>query len=146
MKLSLTNLHPLLRPPLPKWRRKIRRLIQLVSKEPGRFNGLCLGILSVVWMDDKKIAEIHRRHMYHRGPTDVLTFNYGKGCAEILISLDTALQQARQYHQTFDQELTLYLVHGILHLAGFRDKTSSQSRQMRRQERWVIRKLYETRC
>ncbi len=87
------------------------------------------------------MAELNWRHLRHRGPTDILTFDYGAGLAEILISLDTATRQARRHRQTLEDELTLYLVHGMLHLAGLKDKSVAQRRLMRREEQWLLRQL-----
>ena len=92
-------------------------------------------------MDDERMAGANWEHLRHTGPTDILTFDYRGGQAEILISLDTVKSHSRQYRQTFDRELTLYLAHGILHLAGVGDKTPAQRRRMRREEQWLIQYL-----
>ena len=61
-------------------------------------------------------------------PTDVITFQHG----EIVISVETAKRQARQFATSLDHELRLYLVHGLLHLHGFDDKTAAGAREMKR--------------
>ena len=53
------------------------------------------------------------------GPTDVITFQHG----EICISVETALRQAAAFGTSLEHELRLYLVHGLLHLHGFDDRT-----------------------
>ncbi len=141
MKLTLTNLHPSLRPPRNSWRRLILQMAGLIRDSGERFSGELPGELSVAWLDDPGMAAANWRHLRHRGPTDILTFDYGGGRAEILISLDTAREHARRYRQTLGRELTLYLAHGILHLAGVGDKTPSQRRRMRREEKWLIQHL-----
>jgi len=141
MKLTLTNLHPSIRPPPGKWRRVIHRLLKLIARESNRFRRFSLVNLNVVWTNDEHMAGIHNQFMRRSDSTDILTFDYGKGRAEIIISLDTASRQARRYGQTFNQELTLYLAHGILHLAGIGDKSPTGRRQMRREERLLIQKL-----
>jgi probable rRNA maturation factor len=140
MNLTLTNLHPSLRPPLNKWRQVIGRMVDLFRNETD-LGDLFLKDLSVVWMADVQIAEANQHFLNHRGPTDILTFDYGQGIAEILISLDTASKEAKAHRQTLEQELRLYLVHGLLHLAGFKDKTSVERHQMRQQERKLLRRL-----
>jgi len=72
-----------------------------------------------------------------RGPTDVITFRHG----EIVISAETALRQARQYRSSLMQELQLYIVHGLLHLRGYDDKTPSGSREMERRQRSILGRL-----
>lgn len=141
MNLTLTNLHPFLRPPTSKWRRRVQRLVRVAWGESPRFKRGPPSTLGIAWVDDGRMAELNREHLRHRGPTDILTFEYGAGVAEIVISLDTARREAECHQQSFGAELTLYLAHGILHLAGLNDKTPHQCRRMRREEQWLIQQL-----
>ena len=93
--------------------------------------------IHVVLVSDKRIAGIHREFMNEPGPTDVITFQHG----EIVISIDTAKRQARQFGTTIEHELRLYLVHGLLHLHGFDDKTAAGAVEMKRVQEWVVRSL-----
>ncbi len=95
----------------------------------------------MVWVDDRRIARINSKYLHHQGATDIITFNYGNGFAEIFVSLDTIKRQAPLYQQTFEQELTLCLVHGILHLVGLNDKTLCERQRMRKAELRLIQKL-----
>src|SRR5256885_2253821 len=115
MKLTLTNRHRSLRLPPSKWQGTVRRLYRSLSKGSDRPKPLLLEELSVVWLDDSQMADANWQFLRHRGPTDILTFDYGAGVAEILISLDTTRRQAAENNQTFEQELSLYLAHGLLH-------------------------------
>jgi probable rRNA maturation factor len=90
--------------------------------------------VSVVLVSDRRIAEIHRRFMNAPGPTDVITFQHG----EIFVSTETAKRQARQFGTSFEHELRLYLVHGLLHLAGFDDKTPAGSAEMKRLQERIV--------
>jgi probable rRNA maturation factor len=90
--------------------------------------------VSVVLVSDRRIAEIHRRFMNASGPTDVITFQHG----EIFVSTQTAKRQARQFGTSFEHELRLYLVHGLLHLAGFDDKTSVGAAEMKRLQERIV--------
>ena len=86
----------------------------------------------VLVVSDRKISDLHRRFMQTSGPTDVITFEHG----ELFISAETARRQAKIFGTTFERELCLYIVHGLLHLHGFDDKTSTDAREMKRiQER-----------
>ena len=87
-------------------------------------------------VSDKRIAEIHQRFMNDPTPTDVITFQHG----EILISVETAKRQARQFGTTLDHELRLYLVHGLLHLHGFDDKTAAGAAEMKRVQETIVAK------
>jgi probable rRNA maturation factor len=90
--------------------------------------------VSVVFVSDKRIAKIHRQFMNEAAPTDVITFQHG----EIFISTETAERQARQFRTSFEHELRLYLVHGLLHLAGFDDKTAGGAAEMKRLQERIV--------
>jgi probable rRNA maturation factor len=86
----------------------------------------------VLVVSDRKISDLHRRFMQISGPTDVITFEHG----ELFINAEAARRQAKIFGTTFERELRLYIVHGLLHLPGFDDKTSVGAREMKRiQER-----------
>jgi probable rRNA maturation factor len=93
--------------------------------------------ISVTLVSDRTIAAIHARFMSVPGPTDVITFQHG----EIVISAETALRQAGQYRSSLEKELELYIVHGLLHLRGYDDRTVTESRQMRRLQEKIIRQI-----
>ena len=82
----------------------------------------------VVLVSDRQIATIHRNFMNIRGPTDVVTFQHG----EIVISVETAERQAPVFGKTTEEELELYLVHGLLHLCGYSDETRPECEEMAR--------------
>jgi probable rRNA maturation factor len=82
--------------------------------------------VSVAFVTDRRIAEIHRDFMSVHGPTDVITFQHG----EIVISVETAERQAAKFSTSFLRELKLYFVHGLLHLAGCDDLTSDGNKKM----------------
>ena len=96
-----------------------------------------LNEIDVNLVSDRRIAAIHRRFLNEPGPTDVITFQHG----EIFISTETAQRQARQFGTTFDDELRLYVVHGLLHLQGFDDKTQKGAAEMKRIQERIIAAL-----
>jgi probable rRNA maturation factor len=86
----------------------------------------------VLIVSDRRIALLNRQFLGEAKPTDVITFQHG----EIFISAETARRQARQFRTTLKHELQLYLVHGLLHLHGFNDRTQVGAQEMERaQER-----------
>ena len=85
--------------------------------------------LEVSLVDDATIADIHQDFMKIPGPTDVITFPYGE-LGEIFIGVETARRQAREFGRTLPQEISLYLIHGILHLAGYDDQTDDGASEM----------------
>jgi probable rRNA maturation factor len=72
------------------------------------------------------MAALHKKFCGLAGPTDVLTFQHG----EIVISAESAARQAKVFRSTLAGEIRLYLLHGLLHLAGFNDVTPRQRKQM----------------
>ncbi len=95
--------------------------------------------LNIVLVDDFQIAKLNRQFHATDGPTDILTFDYGDE-AELIISVETAIRQARRYRSPLMRELALYVVHGILHLSGYDDHTPRQRAQMRAAERQLLTK------
>jgi|SRR3954451_1916802 probable rRNA maturation factor len=92
--------------------------------------------ITVVLISDRKISELHSRFMNIAAPTDVITFQHG----EIFISTETARRQARQVGATTLGEIRLYIVHGLLHLHGFDDKTPAAARRMARMQERIVRR------
>ena len=93
--------------------------------------------INVVLVSDKRIAEIHRQFMGIAGPTDVITFEHG----EIVISVETATRQARVFASSLHRELCLYVVHGLLHLHGFDDRTARDAARMTRTQARIVADL-----
>jgi probable rRNA maturation factor len=90
-----------------------------------------------VLVSDRRISAIHLQFMQIAGPTDVITFHHG----EIIISVETAHRQATRLGRDLFEELCLYLLHGLLHLAGYDDDTDSGFREMDRLQQRLMREL-----
>ncbi len=82
--------------------------------------------LEVSIVSDAEIAKVHEKFMDDPSPTDVITFDYG----EIISSAETALRVSNDMEISVEQELALYIIHGMLHLAGYRDGTSDEFNQI----------------
>jgi probable rRNA maturation factor len=85
-----------------------------------------LNQIYILIVSDRRMAALHKEFCSIPGATDVLTFQHG----EIVISADMAATQARMFHSNVTAEIQLYVLHGLLHLAGFDDATPSKRRQM----------------
>jgi probable rRNA maturation factor len=89
-----------------------------------------------IWLiSDRRMALLHRKFLGQSGPTDVLTFQHG----EIFISVDTARRHARVFGNSLVREFKLYIVHGLLHLHGFDDQTSSEAHKMKAAQERILR-------
>ena len=98
--------------------------------------------LGVYFVGRTKMAELNERFLGHEGATDVITFDYsegkGKVHGEIFICPDVARVQAKEFGTTPQMELVRYLVHGLLHLHGYDDRTAAKRAKMKRaEEKWV---------
>lgn len=99
------------------------------------------GELSVVFLEDAAIARVHGDFMADPTATDVITFPADpkmEAAGEILISVDHARARADEWSLPFSQELTLYLIHGWLHLAGYDDRNETDRAQMREAEKTAL--------
>jgi probable rRNA maturation factor len=88
-----------------------------------------------VWLiSDRRMSQLHRQFLGETGPTDVLTFQHG----EIFISVETAKRHAHGFGNSLGRELQLYIVHGLLHLHGFDDRTQSGARKMKNAQEKIL--------
>lgn len=94
--------------------------------------------ISIAVVDDPTIHELNRRHLEHDYPTDVLSFTLeddGEHLeGEVIISSDTAAAAAAEYGWPAAAEQLLYVIHGTLHLVGYRDKSPADMAEMRAAE------------
>jgi len=89
-------------------------------------------------VDDVTIADIHWQFMDISGATDVITFDHG----EIYISVETAERQGEEYGNELDREIMLYLIHGLLHLAGYQDAEEPDRLEMDVIQQGILSKVW----
>ena len=142
------------------------RLTALKSKVGNQESGISSvcprGELSIVFLTDPALAKIHGDFMDDTAATDVITFEGDPtaGLAgEICVSADTAarfvwlpladtprLAKTRALQNSFAIELTLYVVHGWLHLAGYDDLQPAKKRRMRAAEKRAMALLHKAKA
>jgi probable rRNA maturation factor len=119
-------------------RRSLSAAVACLDAQAGRFRGGCPGgLLTLAFLPDRTLAALHGRFLGDPSPTDVITFPGIRGAGssgEICVSVDAAVRRAGRTARRLSAELTLYLVHGWLHLAGYDDTTAPARRAMRRAE------------
>ena len=93
--------------------------------------------ISIVFTSDKHLRQLHSDHLEDDSLTDVMTFHYEPDefsefthIGEIVISVDRAVAQARDEAWSLDRELSFLVVHGLLHLSGWKDDTDDRRSQM----------------
>lgn len=130
--------------------RNAQRRILLSTRELQRFAGIAcklvwrssrrkseiasLSQIYILIVSDRRMVALHKKFCGIADATDVLTFQHG----EIVISADTAARQARIFHTNLTAEIQLYVLHGLLHLAGFDDATRFKRRQMHRLQKKLM--------
>ena len=105
-------------------------------------NGKKTGEITYVFCDDAFILELNRHYLQHTYYTDIITFDYSAGdklSGDIIISLETVQSNAEKYKTDFANELRRVIIHGILHLCGYKDKTRAEKRIMREKENESLR-------
>ncbi|MDC0158032.1 rRNA maturation RNase YbeY [Verrucomicrobia bacterium] len=101
----------------------------------------CSGSLSIAFLDRSSHSQVHGNFLKDFRPTDVITFpaDPDEGIAgEICVSVDQAIEESGVRGIPFARELSLYLVHGWLHLVGFDDRIDEDRKIMRREESKVL--------
>ncbi len=108
---------------------KIRAWIENVAHEESNE----IGYVSFVFCSDDYLHKMNVEYLKHDTLTDIITFPYKKNPMEgdIFISIDRVTDNAKDFNQTFEQELYRVIIHGILHLCGYGDKTDVQEKKMR---------------
>lgn len=133
--VHIHNAHPRLKLD----RRAVARVVHTLDEKREDFLGGCpAGELSLAFLTDPALARIHADFLSDPTPTDVITFEGNTSLAsagEICVSVDTAVNYARMHDRDFSEELTLYVVHGWLHLAGYDDLKPGKKRLMRAAEK-----------
>ena len=100
-----------------------------------------LGELSYVFCSDDYLLDINQKYLQHDTYTDIITFDYTVGnlvSADIFISIDRVKENAKEFENSFYDELNRVMIHGVLHLMGLKDKTSAQKKAMRAQEDFCL--------
>jgi len=113
---------------------RMRSVIRLILEDAD----FPAATLSIAIVDDPTIHRLNRQYLQHDWPTDVLSFpleqraGYLEG--EVVVSAETAEKVAEQVPWTGPEELLLYVIHGTLHLVGYRDKSPEEVAKMRAAE------------
>ena len=115
-----------------KWLRKILR--EENKKE---------GDLNIIFTDNPTILQLNKTYINHQYYTDVIAFHYNQEeniTGDIFISIDVVKENAVLYGSEFHEELHRVMIHGLLHLIGYNDKTEKQRKKMREKESAYLKK------
>jgi len=111
--------------------RQIKKVVKEVLEKEGK-----TGKISLVFVNDDEMGQLTKRFLGRDKPTDVLAFPYSLlpipyslYIGEIIISTDTAKKQAEEYGNSIISEITLLLIHGLLHLLGYKHSKNMEEKQ-----------------
>jgi|ERR1043166_8382405 rRNA maturation RNase YbeY len=113
----------------------ISKIIRTLKKREGE--------IVFQFTSDEELGKLNVEYLRHNSFTDILTFDYSENktlSGDILISVDRVKENAIKFRTGFDEELRRVMIHGVLHLAGYRDKTKKEIEEMRMMEKKAIKR------
>ncbi len=102
------------------------------------------GNINYIFCNDEELLKINIQYLHHKTLTDIITFDYSENktiAGDIFISIERVTENAQKYSTGFDDELHRVLIHGVLHLCGYKDKTGPQEKIMRKKENAALNLL-----
>lgn len=96
-----------------------------------------LGDISLIFCSDEYLLDMNRTHLDHDYYTDIITFDYTDNqivSGDLFISIDRVRDNASDFNVSFDHELHRVIIHGVLHLCGYKDKSDDEEKLMRTKE------------
>jgi probable rRNA maturation factor len=120
---------------------KNRNIIREWIKKTIQKEGYKLNILNYNFCTDEKLLEINKEFLQHDYYTDIITFQLSEDkniTGDIYISLDRVKENAKFNKTTYTNELMRVIIHGVLHLCGYKDKTTKDQKLMREKEDYYI--------
>jgi probable rRNA maturation factor len=127
---------------VPVDRGRVREIVRAVLAGEGKADGE----ISLAFVDNSTIHRLNMQYLQHDEPTDVLSFPLSgpsspRLSGELVIGVEVAKAVAEERGHDVRAELALYIIHGLLHLCGYDDKTEAGAKKMRERERHYLREL-----
>lgn len=117
--------------------KQIIKWLQNAIKSEGK----TVSELSYIFCSDDYLHKMNLEYLNHDTYTDIITFDYTEGSVvggDIFISIDRVKENALKFKTEFLNELSRVIVHGVLHLAGYKDKTNKEKELMRSKEDFYL--------
>lgn len=121
--------------PLP--HEKTKKWVSLVIENENKR----VGNLNFIFCTDDYLLTINQDYLNHDTYTDIITFNYVEDkliSGDIFISTERVRDNAKQFSTSFENELNRVIIHGILHLIGYNDKTNVEAQEIRAKEDFYL--------
>lgn len=114
----------------------IKKIIASENKKTGQIN--------FVFTSDEEVLRMNIQFLNHSTYTDIITFDSCEGDiinGDIIISIERVAENAHKFKVDFKQELKRVIIHGVLHLCGYKDKTKAQIKIIRAKEDAALKKF-----
>ncbi|MES2835958.1 MAG: rRNA maturation RNase YbeY [Bacteroidota bacterium] len=102
-----------------------------------------LGDINYIFCSDNYLLDLNIKHLNHNTLTDIITFDYSEEDtlnSDIFISVERVAENAKKFEVDFENELLRVMIHGVLHLCGYKDKKKEDAEKMRLKENFYIKK------
>ncbi|NCP45943.1 MAG: rRNA maturation RNase YbeY [Flavobacteriales bacterium CG18_big_fil_WC_8_21_14_2_50_32_9] len=120
--------------------KNIKKIKSWIEKSIALERGI-VGDLNYIFCSDTYLHKINLEYLKHDTLTDIITFDYSEKkqiSGDIFISIDRIKENALKFNQSTDIELNRVLIHGVLHLLGYKDKTPKEKETMRAKEDFYL--------
>ena len=114
--------------------RWIKQVIDRLNKKPGN--------ITYIFCSEDEILRINQSYLNHDYYTDIITFDYSEGnkiSGDLFISVETVKTNSEKFKTDYEEELRRVMIHGILHLCGYKDDTSENKKKMKQKEDEAIK-------
>jgi len=105
-----------------------------------------IGAINIIFTNDSNLLKINRKYLGRNNYTDIITFNYSEKdniSADLYISVERVRDNAVIFKVEEKEELNRVIIHGILHLVGFKDKQNKEKKEMKKMEDFYLRNIYK---
>ncbi len=112
----------------------------VISAESSKISFIA-GDINIIFCSDLYLLELNKKFLSHDYFTDIITFD---NCTDrvvsgdLFISVERVRENSKTYFSSFDEELHRVIVHGVLHLLGYKDKTKAHSKLMKEKESYYL--------
>lgn len=123
-----------------------RKMTQWI-KDTISNEGKVLGDITFIFCSDQYLLEVNKQYLNHDYFTDIITFDYVENnviSGDIFISCDRVKENAGEFNTGFDNELRRIIIHGVLHLVGYKDKNKKDKFLMTSKEDFYLNMLSDS--
>ena len=123
-------------------RTKLKRFIENIFKKEGKR----LQSINFIFCSDEYLRAINKSYLRHDYYTDIITFQFSKDGkpieGEIYISVDRIVENALSFRESRKREVHRVIIHGALHLCGYKDKLNGERKMMREREDFYLKSYF----